>query len=280
MTPENAQAPVTIGNTLKDARLKRSITLEEVHTRIKIHPRVLQLLEENKFDKLPSPLFAKSFLKSYAEFLEINPEQILESYEKQAKTEPEQVLYIKPAALRDQKPLLDKNAIALPLAAIVVAALVALAIFLFNLAGSWIADQKKNPAKPKAKTVQTTKAKAAEPAKAAAPKEVEKPRTSAEWLRSVEQGNFPKIGKKTPLDLSIRAIDSVWIRVTVDGKVLFQSILQKGQTETWKAQDEFQIWTGNSSNMSLTLNRQSLGSPGKGVVKRMVINREGVKNSS
>ncbi|HXV19076.1 MAG TPA: RodZ domain-containing protein [Candidatus Omnitrophota bacterium] len=278
MTPENAQAPVTIGNTLKDARLKKSITLEEVHARIKIHPRVLQLLEENKFDKLPSPLFAKSFLKSYAEFLEINPEQILENYEKQAKTEPEQVLYIKPAALRDQKPLLNKNAIALPLAALVVAGLVALAIFLVNLAGHWIADQKKNPAKPKAQTTQTTKAKAAaEPAPA---KEAEKPRTSAEWLRSVEQGNFPKIAKKTPLDLSIRAIDSVWIRVTVDGKVLFQAILQKGQTEAWKAQDAFEIWTGNSSNMSLTLNRQSLGSPGKGVVKRMVINREGVKNSS
>ena len=64
---------MSIGNTLKDARNKKTLSYDEVHAKIKIHPRVLQLLEEEKFDKLPSPLFAKSFLKSYAEFLEVNP---------------------------------------------------------------------------------------------------------------------------------------------------------------------------------------------------------------
>ena len=64
----------SIGTVLKEARTKKSISLEDVHSKIKIHPRVLQLLEEDKFEKLPSSVFAKSFLKSYAEFLEVNSE--------------------------------------------------------------------------------------------------------------------------------------------------------------------------------------------------------------
>ena len=44
----------SIGAVLKEARTKKSITLEDVHAKLKIHPRVLQLLEEDKFDKLPS----------------------------------------------------------------------------------------------------------------------------------------------------------------------------------------------------------------------------------
>ena len=58
----------SIGNALKEAREKKSISLDDVHTRVKIHPRVLQLLEEDRFDKLPSPLFAKSFSASLINF--------------------------------------------------------------------------------------------------------------------------------------------------------------------------------------------------------------------
>ena len=85
----------SIGSVLKEARNKKSISLEEVHSRIKIHPRVIQLLEDDKFDKLPSPVFVKSFLKSYAEFLEVNPEEIVRAYDKEGRKDPAQVLFIK-----------------------------------------------------------------------------------------------------------------------------------------------------------------------------------------
>src|SRR3989338_7578241 len=93
----------SIRNLIREARSKKSISLEEVHSRIKIHPRVLQLLEEDKFEKLPSPLFVKSFLKSYAEFLEVNPEDLVQAYDKEGRKEPAQVLYLKTAAEREKK---------------------------------------------------------------------------------------------------------------------------------------------------------------------------------
>ena len=87
----------SIGTVLKEARGKKSVSLEDVHVKTKIHPRVLQLLEEDKFEKLPSPIFVKSFLKIYADFLEINSEELVTVYEKEKRKDPDQVLYIKPA---------------------------------------------------------------------------------------------------------------------------------------------------------------------------------------
>ena len=119
--------------------------------------------------------------------------------------------------------------------------------------------------------------KEGEPAKKAA---AEDAFDASGWLRHPLMGNFPKLGKKDTLRLKIKAADSVWLRITSDGKVLFQSILKPGVTETWTANERFEIWTGNASNMELNLNNYDLGSPGKGVTKKMVINREGVQIAS
>ncbi len=268
----------SIGHSLKEARSKKAVSLEEVHAKTKIHPRVLQLLEDEKFEKLPSPLFVKSFLKSYAEFLEMNPEEILQAYEKVGKVEPEQVLYIVPAAKRKSPLPFSKDFILVPLY-LLLAAVIAYGLYRgVGLAGAWVSKEWTgfSQSLKKAKPAAPSKSKETKPA-AEKPRE---PSDSADWLRSVERGNFPKIGKKNQLRLSIKALDVVWVRVTCDEKVLFQNILKKGATETWIAEKNIEIWTGNSSHMALTLNNFSLGSPGKGVVKRMIISRDGLKVSS
>ena len=248
---------VSIGSVLKEARGKKTLTFEEVHSKTKIHPRVLQLLEDDKFDKLPSPLFAKSFLKSYAEFLEVNVEELLKNYEKIGLKDPEQTIFIRPAEESLRKPIHIDSRTAVT-AALVLAGICFVVLFFFTAR-----SLKENLFKPRVQT-QTAKPKAAkDPAK--------------EWMRNAAQGNFPEIRKNVPLELQVKALDNVWLRVTCDGKVLFQSILKRGAAETWKAKGKIEIWTGNSSNMYLALNGFGIGSPGKGVIKKMIITHEGVK---
>lgn len=258
-----------IGSQLKEARTKKSLTLEEVHAKLKIHPRVLRLIEEERFDKLPSPLFARSFLKSYAEFLEVDPAPMLESYDRENRRDPEQVIFIKPIN-PDRKPPLVPRALLRRLVWTVAGIGFLLGL---SLAGAglvrnvprWIPK----PASPSKKTAAPAVSKPA-PAPPAKPK-------GAEWLRSPEQGNFPRLSRQQSLQLKIAALDNVWMRVTCDDKVLFQAILKKGSSETWTATRRVEIWTGNSSAMALTLNGSALGSPGKGVVKKLVIDHEGVR---
>lgn len=266
----------TIGNTLKEAREKKSLTLDEVHAKIKIHPRVIQLLEEGKLEKLPSPLFAKSFLRSYADFLGVNPEEVMNAYSHEAEAvrkEPEQVLFIKSVDEKKEDNWAKQNIFKV---SALVAALV-LAGLLFSFAAkpisAWFHQIKignhglawNRPAAGKKSPV-----KEAVPAK-------EKPlKNPLEWVRSVEQGNFPKLSKKTPLEFRLRALDNVWIKVTSDGKVAYQGILGRNAVQTWQAKSMIELWTGNASNMFLSVNRYSLGSPGRGMIRKMVITHEGV----
>ncbi len=262
---------VAIGQKLKEARTQKSVTLEDVHAKIKIHPRVLQLLEEEKFDKLPSPLFVKSFLKSYAEFLELNPEEIVGAYEKQnGRKEPEQQLFIESAAQQNKSMRFNRDYVLVPLFLAAVGVLLFIGYDLVKTVIHWSAKEKKISAKAHG-------LKAAPAAGSAKERGGSAVSSGGEWLRSVELGNFPKLGRRVPLELQIKALDDVWMRVTCDGKVLFESILKRGAVESWNAENKIEIWTGNSSNMALALNRYVLGSPGKGVVKKMVLNHDGVK---
>ncbi len=263
----------SIGVTLKEARTRKSITLEDVYAKTRIHPRVLQLLEEEKFDKLPSPLFAKSFLKSYAEFLEVNPEEVIKAYEQKGLKEPEQILFIKPAELKaEEKFLASAGAdLLIPALVIIVLILAGVAVFLFK--NSSVVHSQSLPVKKTKPKAESSRAKPAVEVKAESSENL----ATKGWLRSVAQGNFPKINRKAPLELKIKALDSVWLRITCDGKVLFQSILKRGAEESWRAGEKIEIWSGNCSNMFLILNGTAIGSPGKGVIKKMWINHDGVR---
>lgn len=266
---------LSIGQTLKDARTKKLVSLEDVHAKLKIHPRVLQLLEENKFDKLPSPLFVKSFLKSYAEYLDVNPTDLLEAYEKEARKDPEQILFIKPPELRVKNTEEIQSGKWIPVAAVTGAVVLGAAALFFagNLLAGKIAEwqaSSENNSKKEVIQKKETKPRSVKSTKAS-------PKKPNEWLRSTELGNYPNIQDRTPLELNVKAVDNVWMRVTCDGKILFQSILKRGQAQTWVGKQSIEIWTGNSSNMVLSINGYMLGSPGKGVVKKMIINHDGVK---
>ncbi|MCL5019523.1 MAG: helix-turn-helix domain-containing protein [Patescibacteria group bacterium] len=66
----------TIGHILKNERNKKKISLDEVYIKTKISQRVIALLEEDKFNELPNPSYAKYFIRTYAKFLGLNPEEI------------------------------------------------------------------------------------------------------------------------------------------------------------------------------------------------------------
>ena len=67
----------TVGQMLKDQRDQKKLTLEDIHKFIKIHPSFLTALEEGNYDVFSGKIHAKGFLKIYAEFLDLNVDQIL-----------------------------------------------------------------------------------------------------------------------------------------------------------------------------------------------------------
>ncbi len=60
---------VKLGQKLKDARIQRKLSIEEVAIATKIKPQFLFAIERDAYDELPSPAYAQGFVRNYAEYL-------------------------------------------------------------------------------------------------------------------------------------------------------------------------------------------------------------------
>jgi hypothetical protein len=72
-----------IGDTLSEARTRRAVDLEEVHAATGIRPRYLEAIEQEDWDALPEEFYARSFIRKYAVFLDVDPEPLVEEYRHQ-----------------------------------------------------------------------------------------------------------------------------------------------------------------------------------------------------
>jgi cytoskeleton protein RodZ len=69
-----------IGETLRETRMRRRIDMSEVEAATKIRAKYLRALENEEWDLLPGPTFVKTFLRTYAEYLELDPRLLVEEY--------------------------------------------------------------------------------------------------------------------------------------------------------------------------------------------------------
>jgi cytoskeletal protein RodZ len=70
----------SFGTWLRRQREIREIPLSEIADVTKISIRYLEALEQDRFDVLPAPVFAKGFLKEYARFVGLDPDEVINSY--------------------------------------------------------------------------------------------------------------------------------------------------------------------------------------------------------
>jgi hypothetical protein len=68
----------SIGATLRGARERRGLTIEQVAQETRISARFLEALEAEEFDALPAPVYVRGFLRSYANFLKVDPQPLLD----------------------------------------------------------------------------------------------------------------------------------------------------------------------------------------------------------
>jgi hypothetical protein len=59
------------------------VDLDEVHAATGIRPRYLQAIEQEDWDALPEEFYARSFVRKYAQFLDLDPEPLVEEYRRQ-----------------------------------------------------------------------------------------------------------------------------------------------------------------------------------------------------
>ena len=68
------------GDDLKKLREVVDVKITEIQHITKIRTSVLKAIEKNRFEELPPNTYLRSFLKSYAKILQINPQKIIDGY--------------------------------------------------------------------------------------------------------------------------------------------------------------------------------------------------------
>jgi hypothetical protein len=135
-----------IGETLREARMRRRIDMTEVETATKIRGKYLRALENEEWDLLPGPTFVKSFLRTYAEYLGLDARLLVEEYRQRFERPSTQDLTPFSAARRGGRaPRRRQRVAAMGPVLIMGGGLVVLLVFFFLL-GKWGPDDEETPA--------------------------------------------------------------------------------------------------------------------------------------
>lgn len=236
-----------LGQYLKNIREERKISLAQVAQELKTKLEFIQAIESNDFDKFPAPTYVKGFLGSYARYLELDPDQLITKYNENYTKVVKQELVLKGKDIPHVGLKINKNKLILWLPVAVIS------ILIITLGTLWIFRSiKSKPAKRK---------------------------TTA--LREKTTKIIPKKLKlttpiTTPMELRAFTTDTVWMRVYIDKKLIFEGILVKDEEKNWQAKKEFKLRVGNPAKLNLTLNNQDLGKIAPYGPVNIIINENGV----
>src|SRR5687767_14597646 len=79
-SPIDATPAPPVGETLQLARERKGVDLFRAERDTKIRLRYLAALEDGAYEDLPAPVYTKGFLRNYAIYLGLEPEEILERW--------------------------------------------------------------------------------------------------------------------------------------------------------------------------------------------------------
>ena len=71
-----------IGTTLREARIRARIDISEVEAKTKIRAKYLRAIENEEWDLLPGPVYVKSFLRTYGDFLGVDSRLLVDEYKR------------------------------------------------------------------------------------------------------------------------------------------------------------------------------------------------------
>ncbi len=261
----------SIGAVLKEERERRNLSLEDCHEATRITAQNLAALEEDRFDFFPNRVYARAFLRDYANYLGLDSAALLSIYEQEWNPAKEQ----ETVAVKRGSPWK-----VIGYALLVVLALAVLGgVYYAGLTGCIFKPKSPKPEVtagqaqlPKPPHVVSTKPEAPKPAAPAKPATTPQPPA----LPAAQPNPQPKPAPPSTVKVEITALRDVWVRATVDGQAALPgSILPKGTTKTFEGKKAVFVREGMGDALQIKVNGQTqppLGTPKKPAEKTFGIN--------
>ncbi len=243
----------TLGAILSKARRDLGKSLIDAEAATRIRARHLDALEKGDYETLPSPAYVKGYIISYAKFLMIDPEPLVELYENETGTAPRE-----PMSLPDQVIVPRSQSHQLPMrtALAIVGVLAVLTLTIWGI-GRLLSGPEPTPPIPAIPDESTTPG-AAEIATAVPgiedPSQETSPDASEDEAADLPVSSFT-------LQVRIAADGASWLRVTVDGLTAYEGTMTGGQSKEWEVTEEASIRIGRPSAVTVTRDGETVEIP-------------------
>ncbi|MEA2599938.1 MAG: hypothetical protein QOF89_930 [Acidobacteriota bacterium] len=254
----------SFGDWLRRQREMREISLRDIADRTKISLRYLEAMEADRFDLLPAPIFAKGFLREYARYVGLSPDDVVNHYLsvkhpeelEAASREDTKVTRVKPKPLDPGQPPVRRNwSYGLLLA------LVGLILLVLVAAAAWFADRRHE---------QPSSSRQAPPLAAAPPAPAPRPAASTP---------VPPPQPAAPLEVSLDFTQDCWVSALIDGKNRLAEQRVQGEALQLEAEKSIVLTLGNAGGVEVQVNGYplELGKKRGDVVKDLLIDLDTVQ---
>jgi cytoskeleton protein RodZ len=252
-----------IGAELRTAREAKGLSLGTLAQRIRVQPRTLAAIEINDLASLPPRPFGRGFVKAYAEEVDLDPDQMVQSFFAQFPARPAPP----PTSIRrDSAEDVWRSAspwTGLATAALILILVVAAAILL----------GRRNQTVAETNAVGTSGASTPPATPASAPA-ASAPAASTP-AASTPAAPAPPPAPAAPVRLSFSVTRPCWVTAAVDGQRVIYRIVQPGEPQSLNAEKEIVIRYGDAGSVTWSINdRQGTPLGGNGAIRDLRITPE------
>ncbi|MGB5245589.1 MAG: RodZ domain-containing protein [Woeseia sp.] len=257
---EDARTGPLAGERLAEARRLRQISLPDIARELHLDEPKVQALEENRFDMLGAPVFAKGHLRKYAEMVGVSVDAVMADYRQLTSADIAPPVVGEPRQ-RTRDINLGPWLVALPIVLMVLGA-----------AYWWYSRTPQPRAAPAVAAPTSTTGRTSHPLDAA-PRDAELPADAAATLgpATVEPAGVAQLAEPAPvpenaapaaaasepgqLELRLTYSGDCWTEVTdASGRRLFFDLGRNGRTVRVAGTAPFRVLLGDSNNVRLTVN--------------------------
>lgn len=223
-----------IGARLRQVRIEKSISLEDVAAQTRIQARLLNAIEQGRLDPLPEPVYIKGFIKRYAEALGLKGAEFANDF---------------PAGTNLQRirptwqhiPVAQLRPFHLYLFYII---LVIGSVNGLSFLVSRSAQEAMNAA-----GYQSPAPQLPQPSNSLQPS----PQRDLGATKASDAKQFSQDG---PVQVGVTLKEKSWIRVVADGKTTFEGVLPEGTQRTWVADEKLIVRAGNAGGVLVEFNNE------------------------
>ena len=256
-----------IGDLLRRERERQNLSIKDIEKATSIRALYIDAIEKGEYKTLPGEVYAKGFVRNYANYLKLNANEIVNAFneemhpqeelheaaESSSAEEARQVQSVErnreeyrgPKITSLESYPMEKKSHGIRNALMVAAAVFVVAFAALIAFGG---DEEPSAPAPRAKTQTQQGQKQTEAA----------PKPAADGV-----------------EVKLSFTDRCWTEVVVDGKTEFEGTAEKGKVLTLKGKDKVRITAGNAGALNYSLNGKDMGAIGqKGEVVEKTFTKE------